>query len=312
VQRFLITGASGLLGATFALEAEARGADVTGVFHTHPIVLGRGITQRVDLTNVEGIDALIEEQAPNVVIHCAAATNVDWCEANPGEAHKLNGELPQRLAMAAAKIGATLVYVSTDSVFDGADGGYDEDTTPAPVNVYAASKLEGERGVRESTDRHLVVRTNMFGWGLYKESLAEWIIGCLASGSEVPGFVDVVFSPLLVNDLVELVFELLRRRAHGTFHLASADAHSKFEFARMLARGFGHDEALVRRATIDGAMLKARRPRNTSLNVARVAREIEADLPTLEQGVARFRLLRDSGFIPRLMALKGEVRYAND
>ena len=200
-----------------------------------------------DLTDAAGTARVVREIEPRCIIHTAAFTQVDWCESHPEETWRANVEASRTLAQIAWQIGARMIYISTDSVFDGARGCYSETDEPGPLNVYARSKLAGERAVLAELPDALIVRTVIYGWNLRpKRSLAEWILSELESGSEVQGFDDAVFSPILVNDLGRLLLELLERRASGVCHVARIEACTKFEFARAVAEMFGFDPAQVR------------------------------------------------------------------
>src|SRR5207245_47120 len=158
-------------------------------------------------------------------------------------------------------------------------------------NVYARSKLAGERAVLTESPDALIVRTVIYGWNLGpKQSLAEWILSRFESGSEVPGFDDAVFSPILVNDLGRLLLELVERRASGVCHVAASEACTKFEFARAVAETFGFDPAQIRRASLRSAAPAAPRPLDTSLDTSFVARLLGRSLPGVRPGLARFRL----------------------
>ena len=215
------------------------------------------------------------------------------------------------LATVAAHFGSQFVYISSDSVFDGTRGGYAEEDDVAPVNAYARSKLEGEIAVRSASPDSLVVRTNIYGWNMQpKASLAEWILSRLEAGSEVPGFQDVVFCPILVNDLGEVILEMLGRRLTGLFHVAGSEACSKYEFALRLAGMFGLDRGLVRPTSVEHSALRAPRPKNTSLCTARVGRALDRPMPSLDAGLERFKALRDSGFVAHLKQPGTEERHA--
>jgi dTDP-4-dehydrorhamnose reductase len=303
VTRILVTGASGLFGANVVMAAVERGAEVTALWHRHAV---RFPGARVDLTDSAAVERVVTEASPEWIIHCAAFTDVDGCEADPPRARRENVEASRALAAAARRVNARLVYLSTDSVFDGERGNYSESDTPAPVNEYARSKLAGERAVLDELPRSLVVRTNLYGWNLQeKSSLAEWVLSRLESRTRVPGFTDVRFSPLLVNDLAELIFELVERRAEGILHLGAADALSKYEFAQAVARAAGLDASLVDEATLRGSPLRAPRPADTSLDSAQAARLLGHALPTVAAGLDRWYLLRKSGFVERLKAARG-------
>ncbi len=300
----LITGISGLLGANLALQWSEAGADIAGLYHSHPVDAPGFAARRVDLLDEAAVRAAVRDLAPGWVIHCAAATNVDWCEAHPEQAHRINAEGAGWVAAAARDVGAGLIAISTDSVFDGERGGYAESDAPAPVNAYARSKLAGERAVLAAHPGALVVRTNIFGWNAQpKRSLAEWTLARLEAGEDVPGWEDVTFNPLLVNDLGDLLLAAMELGLRGVYHFAGQNAVSKYAFAQGVARTFGYDEGRVRPTSVEDVAFAAPRPRNTTLAVDKARDALDRPMPTVEAGLARFRHLRDTGFVNRLKQL---------
>jgi len=297
----LITGAGGLLGGNLAVDFCSRGLDVIAVDRDCLPRIDGMRALRCDLTDSEHVERLFMEWRPDCVIHCAALTEVDRCEAESGQAWRINAEMSGDLATLAARVGSQFVYLSSDSVFEGTRGNYAENDRVAPVNAYARSKLDGERAVRQSLPSALVVRTNIYGWNMQpKASLAEWILDRLESDSEVPGFQDVVFCPTLVNDLGDVILEMLERRLTGTFHVAGSEACSKYEFALHLAGMFGLNRALVLPASVEDSALRAQRPKNTSLCTDRIGRVLGGPMPSLDDGLRRFKALRDGGFLAQL------------
>jgi dTDP-4-dehydrorhamnose reductase len=281
----LVTGATGLLGA-YLVEA-ARRAEVDAAFvglTSLPQDPARG-WHRCDLTDEREVSELWERVRPSVVVHAAALTNVDLCEREPELADRVNRRTAELLARHARTDGARVVLVSTDSVFDGRRGAYTERDEPAPVNIYARSKLEAEREVA-SVDDHLVVRTNFFGRSARGSGLAEWLLGRLEAREEIVGFTDVVFSPLPCNDVAELVLELALGDARGLLHLGAADAVSKLEFAQVVAEAYGFGGAAIRPGQLADAGLGAPRPLDTSLD-SRLAATLVGGLSTVEEGVRR-------------------------
>jgi dTDP-4-dehydrorhamnose reductase len=285
--------------------AAGRGWTVRGAYGRHPVRIPGVETQAVDLTDAGQTRAWLRRRPPRWIVHTAAATQVDWCEHHPDQARRVNVEASRTLAACARELGARLLYVSTDAVFDGERGGYREDDAPRPLSVYARSKHEGELAVQEILPEALVVRTNLYGWNVQdKQSLAEWIFSSLAAGGEVPGFADVIFSPLLSVDAAELLLDVIDRDAAGVFHAGSADAVSKFAFARMLARTCGLDPARVREASIDAAALAAPRPRRSWLDSGKLVATVGRPLPSIQCGLSRFEELRQSGFAHHLKTWK--------
>jgi dTDP-4-dehydrorhamnose reductase len=243
----------------------------------------------------------LDRLRPAILFHFAAFTNVDWCEDNEIATFKANVEGTRHLAEWAAKHDAMLVFMSTDSVFDGTRGKYRESDLPAPINVYARSKLEAEAVVRELSPKHLIIRANIYGWNARKKSsLAEWILARLEAGQTVPGFTDAIFAPLLVNTLTEVVLKLVAKELRGTWHAASRDAVSKFDFAVNIARQFGFNPALCEPALAARAAFRAPRPLNTSLDAGNLAAKYGLAFPTVAEDIARFKALRDQGYVAKL------------
>lgn len=297
----VVTGASGLLGANLMMTARRQGLEVAGIYHRHPVHLGGVDLFSVDLTNPTALGKIFADLRPSSVIHCAAASNVDWCEEHPDAAHELNVTASAAIAELATKANARLLYISTDSVFDGLRDNYSEGETPTPVNIYARSKLNGEREVLRCHSFAAIARINLYGWNAQnKQSLAEWVIDRLASGHEVPGFTDVIFNPILANDLAEILLAMIACNLRGIYHVAGSEAVSKFEFARCVASAFGFDPARVIPARIADAELKAPRPRNTSLNTEKICAALGRSMPDVDSGLHRFVQLRSEGYVERL------------
>ena len=295
-RRILVTGVSGVLGSTLARTLGDR-FDLRGTFYRHPVALPQTEAIQLDVTDSRDVLARIQAIRPEVVIHCAAETRVDWCEENGEQAQAVNVAGTRNLVEAAERNGAQFVYISTDAVFNGAGGPYAEDAVASPQNVYGRTKLDGEAVVQEHASRYLILRTNFFGWGLgSRPTLAEWFLDQLRAGREVPGFVDVVFSPLLANDLAGMIGDLIVQDRRGLFHLGSRDWCSKYEFGRLVARAFDLDPDLVKPASVVRAGLQAPRAKDTSLNSQKCSQALGSEMPTVADGVARLRALERAGY----------------
>jgi dTDP-4-dehydrorhamnose reductase len=287
---FLVTGVSGLLGLNLAKCLRASGVGLNGTSWRHEVRLHGLQCFSCDLREADQAMALIEQLRPSVFIHCAAATDVDWCERNPEQAFSINAHPCSYLASALNKVGATFVLISTDSVFDGRTGQYEESCEPGPLNVYATSKLTAERLVSTLAERWLIIRTNIYGWnGQKKNSLAEWIYQELSAGRAITGFEDVVFAPLLTSDLAPLILAMVESNLQGLYHCGASHAVSKYDFARRLAGIYGFDATLVRPGKLAGAKLGAPRPLNTSLLSRKLEADLSRKLPSIEDGLKRFR-----------------------
>lgn len=305
MSRLLITGASGLLGANLSIIA-CRCYEVTAVCHTHVITTEDFRVEQADLADEEMALHVVNRTRPDWVIHCAAATDVDKCEESPKFAEHLNIHLTGNLAKAARQAGAGFVCISTDSVFDGMRGDYAETDVPNPVNTYAETKLDAERIVVDTVARSIIIRTNFYGWNAFdRQSLAEWMLSHLEVGRPFSGFADVYFTPILANDLAELILVMIERELMGFYNVAGSQKCSKYEFARAIAQLFKMDSTIIEPVSIKNVRLKAARPLDTSLQVLKVRKALGREMPDVVSGLQRFKALRDGGFLMRLKALGG-------
>ncbi|HET7011748.1 MAG TPA: SDR family oxidoreductase [Anaerolineales bacterium] len=301
--RVLVSGASGLLGANLVLSLIER-HEVIGITRTTGLRHGRLEAHRIDLAEPGAARRVLEETRPEAVVHCAAATDVDACERDPSTARRLNVDMAESVARAAAEAGTRLLHISTDAVFDGEGGPYAEDDVAQPINVYGETKLAGEKAVLSANPGALVVRTNFFGWNATsKVNLAEWFVNRVQSGAEAQGFTDVFFSPLLVNDLAGLLEALLGSDANGLLHLPGRDCVSKYDFGRRVVRAMGLDERRVRPARSEAAALPARRPLRVCLDGAKARELLGSSLPSIDDGIATLARLAASGHREALRGL---------
>jgi dTDP-4-dehydrorhamnose reductase len=286
----LITGASGLAGANFMTQARANGLEAAGVYFSHPVHFKGLETVAADLRDPDQAEEVVRRMAPRWIIHCAGMTNVDGCEDEPENAFQVNSEAAGNIARAAARTGAGLVYFSTDALFDGEGAMYAEDEPLRPLNVYARSKAKGERTVLAATDKALVVRTNFYGHNIRdKADLAGWILGRLRMGEVVPGFTDVICSSMLVNDLCATVFEMIDQGLTGVYNVCCRDGMSKYDLAREVATTFDLDADLVRPSSLREANLLAPRPKNMTLDTAKVSAALGRPMPSIREGLLRYR-----------------------
>lgn len=299
LKRLFITGISGLLGSNIA--KAARGKFKTfGIYFKHPFRMKGVRCFQADLSRAENLREL-EGVNPNFIIHCAALTNVDYCEEHPKEAHWTNAVMSSLIAEKARRIGAYFIHISTDAVFDGTKGNYSEENIPNPVNVYGKTKLEAEQSILSILPTACIIRTVIYGWNYQnKLSLAEWMISKLENQERLTTFKDVQFSPILVNDLAEIFFTLEEKKYAGTIHVASRQSCSKFKFALLLAKIFDFKRDLIEPISIDQLNLKAPRGKNNSLDVRRAEKFFGIRLPTVENGLEKMRKLQQNGYINEL------------
>ncbi len=213
---------------------------------------------------------LLEQLGPRVVVITAGMTNVDACEDDVETARRLNTEGPAVLASLARRVGARTVLLSTDYVFDGLAGPYDESASPRPLSVYGATKLEGERAVLEADPDALVVRTTVvYGPDRAGKNFACRLLERLGRGllSEVP--CDQISSPTYNRDLAACIVRAVDAGWNGVLHVAGPDLMARDDFARSIAKAWGHDPGLVRSVRTDQLRQRAPRPARAGLRSGR-------------------------------------------
>jgi dTDP-4-dehydrorhamnose reductase len=219
--RLLITGAGGQLGQALA----RRRPDAAALARADLDVADFAATRRA-----------LRDLRPAVVLNTAAFTDVERCEQEPDLAYIGNCLAPQNLAVACAEIGAALVHVSTNCVFDGqATTPYREHDRPSPISVYGQTKLAGEEAIRAVLPQHYIVRTSwLFGHG--RRNFVRTVLRLADERGELAMVVDEVACPTYAEDLAEALLALAASGRYGTYHLTNAGACSRHDFAcRILA-----------------------------------------------------------------------------
>ena len=294
----IITGATGLLGSNLAVHFREE-YNVFGTYNSHPYPIPDVKAIRMDASSKDSIQNSISAVRPDYVVHCSAETRVDFCEENTAHALAVNTGGTKTLSKICQKLGVKLIYISTDSVYEGTKNNYTEADIPNPMNAYGKSKLYGEIAVQKHACNHLIFRTNIYGWNLRpKLSLAEWVLERARNGSEkIPGFTDIFFSPIIVNDLATIIDQSIKQDLCGIYNAGAMDACSKYDFARMICSLFGIPAEMVGKATSDEMSFLARRPKNTSMDVSRLIQAIGVDyVPSVHEGVVRFYQLWQNGY----------------
>ena len=300
--RLFITGISGLLGLNVALAASGR-HDVAGCYREHPVAAPGVRAYALDVRKREALDALLATERPDVVLHTVGLSNVDACEDDPVLAEELNMTVARDAARSARRAGARFIHISTDHLFDGERPLRGEDDPLAPLNVYAKTKGEAEQAVLAEDPDALVVRTNFYGHGTsVRASFSDWILHGLREGRALTMFEDVWFTPVLINDLGDMLLALAVTSARGILHVAGGERVSKHDFAMRAAEVFGMSAASVRAVSVDSVALRAARPRDMSLACARAAALLGHTMPDLRDGLERLRALREAGWPARLQA----------
>jgi dTDP-4-dehydrorhamnose reductase len=268
----LVTGGGGMLGRDVIDAALARGHDVVGLER-----------EDLDITSRE-VDAVVSRLRPEVIVNCAAWTDVDGAESRERDAMLVNDTGAGLLAVAAAQVGASIVYPSSDYVFDGSRGRpYVESDLPSPLSAYGRSKFAGETAVAVANPRHFVVRSSWL-FGLHGPNFVETMIRVGAEQPEVLVVSDQVGCPTYTPHLAEALVLLTESEDYGIHHITGEGSCSWFEFAQEIFDQTGADTRVMAATT---EMLGRPAPR-PAYSVLGTERDDPIVLPAWRQGLAEY------------------------
>lgn len=188
----------------------------------------------VDITDMQAVDHAIDVYRPTVVINCASISDVEYCENNPVEAYRVNALGARNLAIAARRMNAKIIQMSTDDVFAGMTSGkYNEFDTPNPKTVYGKSKLAGENFVRELNPKHVIIRSSWV-YGVAKGDYFTYVVNQAKAGKVLSVPVNVVSTPTSAHELAAFVDCLIGKNEYGLFHASCEGTCTRFEFAKTI------------------------------------------------------------------------------
>lgn len=268
--KLLVIGAAGLVGSTAV--RLGKNYQVFKTFNSHDMQDGNSF--KLDVTNRDKVFALIEKIKPDFIIDAHALHDVDYCETHPEEAWRVNVEGTKNVAEACKRIGAKLVYMSTDYIFDGRKLKYTEKDKPNPLNYYSRTKLIAERVIDALGVNHIIARSSvLYGiGGQGKMNFVLWLISKLKNGEKVNIVTDQHNNPTYVDKLVETIFTLYEKDAYGTFHVTGTTCLSRFDFAKIIANTFGLNSKLINPITTPELHQVAKRPERVNMITDKVKR----------------------------------------
>ncbi|MEF8825722.1 MAG: NAD(P)-dependent oxidoreductase [Halapricum sp.] len=277
----LVVSAAGLLGSNVTAAASGRDWSVAGTYHSTRPPFEIPLRQ-LDVRDREAFRDVLDDHDPDVVVNCAAMTDVDECENRPDA----NARAPDEFAAICRDREVAFAHVSTDYVFDGTtEEPYDETASPDPIQAYGESKLRGERGVRDAHPDALVVRLSVV-WGVDRTTntlagFPAWVRDRLRTGETTPLFTDQHVTPSRAGAVADTLLDLSVSGHAGLYHAASRSCLTPYDFGTMLCDRLHADETLIRPGQQADLDRPASRPQHTCLDVAKVEQALERPQPTL-------------------------------
>lgn len=280
----LITGASGMLGATLVNEFR----NTFNVFATgNSYYNDSQVSYKIFDLRSESYSELIEWSNPDVIVHCAAITDGFFCENNPMDAFDINGISVQKLLNATAD-NVKIIYISTDAVFPAATHLATEKDFVSPENVYGKSKEIGEFFLHTSQNRkYTVIRTTIVGYNINREgnSFVEWIINSALRNQNITLFEDVIFSPITIWHLAEEIRYIIENDIDCLKLHISGSSCSKYEFGKELLISLGLDESIVTPTSINTMNNRSNRSCDQTIDSAYYQKKFNRKLPSIKETI---------------------------
>ena len=290
--KILITGANGLLGQKLVKLILDRGE--------HELIATARNENRLpypekdytfvhmDITDRKEVLAVIDTHQPQVIVHTAAMTNVDQCEQEKEDCRKQNVEAVGYLTDACRLAGTFFLHLSTDFIFDGADGPYDEEAQPNPISYYGESKLAAERLLAGAGIKFAIVRTVLVYGTVHDMSRANivlWVKKNLEEGKTIKVVDDQLRSPTLAEDLAVGCYLIAQKQTEGIFNISGKNLLTPYQMAVKTALCFGLDTATMERANAANFKQIAKRPPRTGLKINKAKALLGYSPHTFEEGL---------------------------
>ena len=268
MRKDIVIGASGMVGAHLVAALTTRGNQPISTYHSVPIPSAIPL----DIRNHADVARLFSEAHPNCVYLPAALPNVDYCESHSTETYQTNVIGIKNVVQAANRVGARVIHFSTDFIFDGENGPYDEAETANPISEYGRQKLEAEHFISLFTEDFLIIRTTVvYGWEKQGKNFVYRLIKSLQNGTPVKTPVDQIGSPTYINNLAQITVELADSSLLGVINVAGSDCLSRYDFALHAADVFNLDKSLIVPVKTAELSQPAKRPLKAGLKIDKVS-----------------------------------------
>jgi dTDP-4-dehydrorhamnose reductase len=289
--KVLVVGGSGLLGSRIT-KLFCSKFETYATYSTNKPPLRECELIKLNVIERDSVIKLIEEIHPEVVVHTAALTDVDYCEKHKKETWKLNVIGTRNVLEGCEKAGARMVYISTDYVFDGVRGNYCEEDSVNPVSYYGTSKLEGEKLLAAGKVDYSIGRVSVvYGWNgpWQRLNFVTWVIKNLSEGKSIKVVDDQYNTPTLADNGAEAVYLMVKNHSQGIYHITGCECINRYEFALKVAEVFELDNSKIILGKTSELYQLARRPFNSCLSTKKAERELGYKPLKVSEGLAVMR-----------------------
>ena len=276
-KRILVIGANGMLGQRIIHFFSTReNIQLLGCSFEPGPCFNNVDYKSCDITKREAIKDIVLDFYPDYIINAAAFTNVDLCETERETAWKINVKGVEYLSEASRIIDAHLIHFSTDYVFDGTKGPYDERAKPNPLGYYGRTKLASENVLKISGAYYTVLRTNvLYGIAYNRPDFVRWVVASMEKGTKISIVIDQINNPTYIDDLVQAIDKVLEYKKYGIYNIGGREFISRYDFTLRIADYFNLDKSLIIPITTDELKQPAKRPLRSGLITIKAESELE-------------------------------------
>ncbi len=291
-RRILVTGSNGMLGQrTVEYYSRFNDIELLATSVENESVIKNIDYIQCDISNRNEIKKVIYDFCPDVIINTAAYTNVDKSETERELAWKINVKGVEYLAEASRVIDSHLIHISTDYIFDGKNGPYNENDVPNPLGYYGRTKLASENALKISAIKYTILRTNvLYGTAKFsRPDFVKWVVDSLRNNIEIKIVDDQINNPTFIDDLVQAINTVIELRKEGIYNIGGIEFLSRYEFTLMIADYFGLDKSLINKIKTSDLNQPARRPLKSGLITIKAQTELDYKPHTIMQALELMR-----------------------
>jgi dTDP-4-dehydrorhamnose reductase len=287
-KRILVTGANGMLGQrTVEFYSRLTGIELLATsVEDHSLLSGIEYIQ-CDISSRNDIKKIVYDFCPDVIINTAAYTNVDKSETDRELAWKINVKGVEYLSEAARILDSHLIHISTDYIFDGKNGPYNENDIPNPLGYYGRTKLASENALKISGIRYTILRTNvLYGTAKYsRPDFVKWVVDSLRNNNEIKIVDDQINNPTFIDDLVMAINNVIELHKEGIYNIGGMEFLSRFDFTNLIADYFGLNKSLIKKIKTSDLNQPARRPLKSGLITIKAQTELNYKPHSISQSL---------------------------
>jgi len=296
MKKILVTGSNGLLGQKLVeLLLDDKSVQLIACSKGNNRLKNHDnyVYEELDICNEKELRRIFLKYSPDSIINTAAMTRVDYCEENRTACRNINVNAVKFIVKLANKIGAHLIHLSSDFVFDGKNGPYKEEDKVSPPSLYGLTKLDGERIITDMSKYWSIIRTILV-YGVNKDmsrtNIVKWIKDSMEEGKEIRIVKDQFRMPTLVDDLAMACINIARKRSFGLYHISGNEMMSIYDLSIRVANFFNLDKSLIIPVSTSELDEKAKRPPKTGFILDKAIKDLDYSPHTFEEGLGKLKM----------------------